>query len=384
MEELSKAWRERTHRLVPPEQTYDKIRPLLPLAGITRCADVTGLDYLGIPVYCAIRPTGTLLQVSNGKGLRHIDAQVSSLMEAIELFHAENPTGESRYTSLSDLTRDGEEVVSPRDLTGSWRHRYFSADFKLDWVRGQNLPDGKAVWLPSDAVYFSGLKSYMWTSNGLASGNHLVEATLHALYEVAERDTISRLGVDGKITMKRCQVIDTGTIDDPMILDLRLKLDQADVTLVLISVQGEIDLPTFWAILLDGNPTSFTSQVRMGYGTHLSASLAATRAITEAAQSRLTFIHGAREDLKDSASYKKADTFSGLYKYFNKMKGEVPWSTFEDKSDRDLQVDYRRVISEFTDAGFDRVYRVDLTRPPFDIPVAKVFVPETSNNHKLF
>ena len=36
----------------------------------------------------------------------------------------------------------------------------------------------------------------------------------------------------------------------------------------------------------------------IGYGTHLSVSVAPTRAITEAAQSRLTFIHGSREDLE--------------------------------------------------------------------------------------
>src|SRR5262245_21405550 len=80
-----------THRLVAPGVTLARILPLLPALGITRYADVTGLDRLGVPTYCAIRPAAATLQVSNGKGLTHASAKVSALMEAIELQHAESP-----------------------------------------------------------------------------------------------------------------------------------------------------------------------------------------------------------------------------------------------------------------------------------------------------
>ncbi|MCI0584144.1 MAG: hypothetical protein L0227_14890, partial [Chloroflexi bacterium] len=43
-----------TRRAVRPAETLRRIRPLLAPAGITRLADVTGLDWVGVPVYQAV------------------------------------------------------------------------------------------------------------------------------------------------------------------------------------------------------------------------------------------------------------------------------------------------------------------------------------------
>src|SRR5207342_3012832 len=88
---LAKGYQRGTHRLVAPVDTLERIRPHLATFGITRCADITGLDSIGIPVYVAVRAQGRVLQTSNGKGLTHVDALVSAQMEAIEHWHAENP-----------------------------------------------------------------------------------------------------------------------------------------------------------------------------------------------------------------------------------------------------------------------------------------------------
>ena len=47
--------------------------------GITRLADVTGLDNIGIPVFQAIRPNARSLSVSQGKGVSLEAAQASAL-----------------------------------------------------------------------------------------------------------------------------------------------------------------------------------------------------------------------------------------------------------------------------------------------------------------
>ena len=78
-----------TRREVAPAETLRRIRPLLRRAGITRLADVTGLDWIGIPVYQAIRPNSRNLSVAQGKGLTRTQAKVSALMESLESFHAE-------------------------------------------------------------------------------------------------------------------------------------------------------------------------------------------------------------------------------------------------------------------------------------------------------
>jgi ribosomal protein S12 methylthiotransferase accessory factor YcaO len=58
---LTKGFASGTHRLVAPEVTLERIAPHLLRFGITRCADITGLDRIGIPVYVAVRPQGRVL-----------------------------------------------------------------------------------------------------------------------------------------------------------------------------------------------------------------------------------------------------------------------------------------------------------------------------------
>jgi len=81
-----------TQRSAPPSETLDLVRPYLRRAGVTRIADVTGLDKVGIPTTLAIRPNAPTMACSSGKGLSLDAAIVSGAMEAIELYAAENIT----------------------------------------------------------------------------------------------------------------------------------------------------------------------------------------------------------------------------------------------------------------------------------------------------
>src|SRR5919202_3278663 len=85
-----KVYRKGTHRARFPEETWDIIEPKLTRFGITRIADVTGLDTIGIPVALGIRPLARSLSVSQGKGQTSTLAKVSAAMESIELWHAEH------------------------------------------------------------------------------------------------------------------------------------------------------------------------------------------------------------------------------------------------------------------------------------------------------
>src|SRR5882672_4545796 len=113
-----------TRRAVPPLETLRRIRPRLRAAGITRLADVTGLDWIGIPVYQAIRPNSRTLSASQGKGLTRAQAQVSALMEALEGFHAERLL----YTSV-------------RETIGTMRRQVSYDPRVLDLLRPQLLHD---------------------------------------------------------------------------------------------------------------------------------------------------------------------------------------------------------------------------------------------------
>ena len=81
-----------TQRSVPPAETLERVRPTFPVAGITRIANITHLDRIGVPTTLAIRPNGQTLSNSSGKGFDLDAAKTSAVMEAIELFHAEEFT----------------------------------------------------------------------------------------------------------------------------------------------------------------------------------------------------------------------------------------------------------------------------------------------------
>jgi ribosomal protein S12 methylthiotransferase accessory factor len=383
---LRKAYHGGTHRVLPPQITLTKLEPHLSAIGVTRCADVTGLDRIGIPVFCAIRPLGKMIQVTNGKGLDEVAARASALMEALEIFHAENVPRGLVTTSLRSMREQNRSAVVPETLPHYRHDTYFSPDFLIDWIAAEEVLTAQEVWLPASSVFFGNSPGlYDVSSNGLASGNELTEATLHALYELIERDAVSRLGAGGRIRLdpQFCECVDLDTLSDGPVKGLISAIARAGIAPKLIWVKSSIAVHTFWAVLLDQTPLANSSTVNVGYGTHISPEVAAARAITEAAQSRLTYIHGSREDLQER-NYGSDRAQASLFAVFDRLNGTADWESFKDRSSDDLREDYQYVIGSLAEAGYRRLYRVDLTRPPFQLPVVKVLVPGLEFNARLF
>jgi ribosomal protein S12 methylthiotransferase accessory factor len=173
------------------------------------------------------------------------------------------------------------------------------------------------------------------------------------------------------------------TIDDPVVGLLVEALTRGGVELVLLAVPSCADVATFWAVILDRNPFGNSSMVNIGYGTHLCPSVAASRAITEAAQARLTKIHGSREDI-NSLVYESDRIQTKVASYFGSLSPTASWDSLEDRSTSTLVEDYHQVLDGLAGAGHGDVLRVVLSRPPFDMPVVKVFVPGLTMNQHLF
>ncbi|MFH1640078.1 MAG: YcaO-like family protein [Chloroflexota bacterium] len=380
-----------THRVVPPEETLKRVAPHLSTCGITRYTSVTHLDSLGIPVYCSIRPGGYVLQVSNGKGLTDAEAKASAVMEALELFHAENPLPNRLWrTCLEELQAQEQNLLLPEELDG-FRGGYLCDRFRCDWIEGKDLHSGKKVWAPASAVYFSCRPTLHVTStNGLASGNHIAEATLHALYELIERDAMSRLSVDGKLKiLARAQIIDTSTVDTPELRGIIDRVEAQDTKVVLLWLQSCVPLHTFWALFLNKHSHVAGTTLNVGWGTHLDKRIAAARALTEAAQSRLTFIHGAREDALIKPVYNATDVQnSPAYRFFDRLKANVGWASLDERETLpvtdDLEECLEKLVVGLVRAGHDRLALFDLSRPHIGVPVVKVLAPSLQFNRKLF
>ena len=97
------------HRVVPPRETCRRARPAMKTIGVTRLADVTGLDYVGIPVWAAVRPLAddSSISVQNGKGPTPMHARAGAMMEAIEHYCCERPAPQAHVLQLSNASSPG-------------------------------------------------------------------------------------------------------------------------------------------------------------------------------------------------------------------------------------------------------------------------------------
>ncbi len=382
-----------THRLVSPERTMRRITPMLECCGITRIAEITRLDEdFGVPTYTAIRPEGLVLQAGNGKGLTPAAARVSAAMEAIELHHAEHPDP-SRLVSASmrQMNRRGLDVRVPlRDEAD--RRVHYSADRVIDWVRARELLSGAKPWIPASAAFFVEPTIYRTSTNGLASGNHVVEATLHGLYELLERDAISRVLVGTVLDIQgTCRVIDPLSLDDDRLRSIVDKILAAQGQLVLLWVPSAAPVHVFWAIMLDHQPLRRTTALVTGAGAHIDPGVAAARAITEAVQSRLTIVQSSREDVVERPSFISQSAVPGpAFRFFAGLGADTRWADVADlhpqlpSTATDLREQLAGLLQSLEACGHPTVLRVDLRRPEFDLPVVKLIVPSLRFRRELF
>ncbi|MEO8703204.1 MAG: YcaO-like family protein [Kofleriaceae bacterium] len=359
--------RDGTHRAATLEATWRRFARKAAHAGITRIADLTGLDTLGIPVFAAIRPMGRSLSTQQGKGLTPLAAKVSALMESLETWTAEHiaapvVTGSARQ--LGTRAIDVRALPRPRgrlDRGARWR-----------WVEGRDLATDEPVLVPLEAVtldtVFRAPPVFDVSSNGLASGNVLVEAILHGLCEVLERDAEAawrRAGGDRRIVLD--------TIEGPA-RDLIDRIAAAGAR-VFVWDLGAAELPVIGCAIMEDprEPAWRTLGFYQGFGAHLVPEVAVARAVTEAAQTRLTYIAGARDDFFPF-DYERATDPELLADLWDRFAAPCDDPCSFDELPRIDATSLGDGLAQLV-ARAGHVVAVDLTHPVLGVPVAKVLVP---------
>lgn len=362
-----------TSRAQPPAATSRMASRAAPGAGVTRVADLTRLDTIGIPVFQAVRPMARTLAVSMGKGVTPELARLSALMEAIEVWHVEQPMPPVLVAAPRDVgPLLGYDVGDLALAEPSLLHD----GLPLEWVTARSLPDGAAVLVPMSTVRLTLECSNGWnppvfleSANGLASGNTLVEATLHALYEVIERDAITAAIAGGGKGVP----VDPKTLGSSVADELCAMVGRAGARLESRFVPSPTGLPVFLSwIACDDYPAAM-----YGFGCHLSPEIALTRSITEAAQTRLGYISGARDDLEGSFEAAGPPSPAGL------PASGSPAGLAADAADLiaapvvldSLLDDLEYVVKQATVAFASPPLVVDLTRDEIGVPVVKVVAP---------
>src|SRR5207249_672191 len=138
-----------SERAVSSQETFARAACIAAAKGVTRLADITGLDRLGIPVFSAIVPkSDDTISVYNGKGLLPIDARTGALMESIERQTALYSDIEIVEGSYAQLRTCRTPAIDPRLFNQKLRLDY-SEDRPYCWLRGYDLSGEEAVLVPA-------------------------------------------------------------------------------------------------------------------------------------------------------------------------------------------------------------------------------------------
>jgi YcaO-like protein with predicted kinase domain len=371
-----------THRARHPRETLERVRPFMSAMQITRIAVITGLDRIGIPVAVAYRPNSRSLAASQGKGITVDAAKASALMETIELFHAETIDRPLRKGTQEQLR--GECHVIENEGLSVAADRVFTPHTETLWIEGYDLIQREALWLPYELVHTrftlpfpSGSGFFQANSNGLASGNELLEATSQAICEVVERDSLALWHLSSKTTRDNARVR-VDSIDDPDCREILDRYREAEIEVTIWDITTDIGIPAFRCMIAERQHQNlhvgYTSQ---GMGCHPSRAVALLRAMTEAAQSRLTYIAGSRDDVfRDMyAKLRDPDWRNRRRHQLRPGEGQRDYQQVPDRLLPTFRADVDWEVQQLERAGIRRVVVVDLTKPEFGIPVVKVVVP---------
>lgn len=280
---------EGTFRTDSFRRTRASLQAIIAERGISRVAELTGLDVLGIPVFSAVRPSASTLAVSAGKGLDSDAGWISAVMESLEVRAAEQFRARSVERAPAASLPLGYSVLDlnlhPLSIVDD--------DTVLDWEGARDLTRESPALVPTQAIGLRGWTACRWappmfltTSNGLAAGNDSAEAALHGLLELIERDAISRAAGAPRMSIAPATV-------NARLCEIANRLDKAGATISLQSIASLGSTWTFLAYLFQPE----MPHVFVGSGCHLDAGIAAERAVLEAIQSRASVISGLRDDI---------------------------------------------------------------------------------------
>jgi YcaO-like protein with predicted kinase domain len=374
----TKVFWEGSQRTVAPAETVERVRPHFTELGLTRLANITDLDRIGIPTVLSVRPSALSLSVDSGKGFTLEAATASAVMESVERHHAEvarPPQFRASYEAAA-----GEHAVVPFERLIRLKAAHFTRHMPLSWTLGWDLLGEREVAVPVMMVRLDKAGAserlpppFSSDSNGLAAGNNLLEALNYGLAECIERDAVTcwRLAWGNGCPPPRVRL---ETVEHGPTCELLDRCRRADVRVVLLDCTVDTAVPVYQAYLYDRVlPHSVLS---CGYGAHLDPGIAMVRAITEAVQGRLVYIAGTRDDffrhvdlrcrLSDDVS--TVHTVEGLAETVDvRERLSLATTTFEG--------DIRFLLRRLEAVGIRQCIAFDLTQPSFGLAAVRIVVP---------
>jgi ribosomal protein S12 methylthiotransferase accessory factor len=361
-------------RSSPPETTLLYARQWAATAGISEVRDITELDVLGVPVFVSVRPQARGEAFTFGKGLRSVDAEVGAYMEALEFYFAEPGIGDvsTHWGSARDVAGHERADDAILDFVPLLQ-REVDLDGPLLLALARDLESGAECAIPAELIYYPapevGQSLFGSSTNGLASGNSVLEATIQALLELIERDIWSF-----EFVRNASRLVETASLPDG-VREIVGRAEQNGLQLKVRTIPNDYGIPFFAAFVFDlNNPSRKT--FNGGWACDLDRDRALIRAVNEAAQSRVAFIHGGRKAPASDADEQVRRHMMGVSDPRQQvLLTDIPDlavdSTLQQKLDALIEI-LRRVVRE-------PIYRVVFTPPDSPLQVVRVVVPLMEN-----
>jgi ribosomal protein S12 methylthiotransferase accessory factor len=213
------------------------------------------------------------------------------------------------------------------------------------------------------------------STNGLASGNHLLEAVVHATCEIIERDAeaLWRLGTSD------LRQLDLASLKDGYCREVIDRVARAGVMTVAWDLTTDVGIPVYGAAVLERpDPAQMRAMgVHYGFGCHLAPEIALSRALTEAVQTRLTYISGSRDDMfrHDYQRNRDPELLAAIFEEVTSTPSTTRLDERASLAGESFEDDVRRLLAAVQAVGVRQVVVVDLRRSDIGLPVVKVVVP---------
>ena len=398
-------------RIKSVEETLSTVFPVSSNIGITRLADITDMDILGIPNFSAVLPgTEDYIWVYSGKGSTRLEAKASALMESVERYCSLPSSNQKKMIqgSYKDVSKVSK-TLHPSNVVEPMLFEY-DEEMIMDFLPGYDLINNEQILVPTPLGLFRyspkppAVNPFAYHhTNGLASGNVLEEAICHSLCEVIERDATSLAELNASAlpynalrTMTK-YLSDNGVEIDPIdstefvdddskfpdvdisninfkpASNLVKKFNDVKIPLIIKDITSPIGIPTFNASSIEWISEDY-GYLAEGHGTHPDARIALLRAITEVSQTRAANIQGARDDLR-KISYGNSNSDEKKTWQFMKSKNSIQFSEIKSYVNDDILDDIKLILSRLNSNGLTKAIVVDLTNPQIMIPVVRTIVP---------
>ena len=291
-------------------------------------------------------------------------------MEAVESASAEAFDGEIHLATFDALPRDLraprlDDYAAHRNVTGP-------ATEPLAWTPIARLGDGASFWAPWRLVSLDLTRcAPTWierTSNGVAAAFAREDAILSGLCEVLERDAVSAwLDTPAHVRAERTVELD----EAPTLGGLRDRARTCGIYLAIYALPSRVGWPVLVSELYE--PTAGSSQRGLCYGSACrpTAAAALDAAVAEAAQSRLTAISAARDDILPERAGQRRSPFAPP---LPPGRRGLRWSDIV-AADPLEAATIETAVERLHAAGLRQVGVVDLPCPTPEAKAVKVVVP---------